>query len=355
MDSENLKKWGCLIAFLILMGISCWATEHSLKLLLGTSFPVIFVWALTIAMFVVASYGTKLIVDSLNMDIYIKHRRRSFWLGAVLVLFFWLIVSMPTNTHTFFFNHSIGDMITQDKDRTCSYLGQLSGRVNTDPAYMDVFEEVDSKWKAAAREYNGLGTSGQKGAGQYFQTLVRDINGSLGRAGADEGHLVVVVDNYNQFNAANLETYEKQVHTALHYIEDNYYKVGKNAAREAGAAARDINTVYNDEENGVYKLLQSGSSLPADIVDRQEATISKGYTLVKVNQKYVNFENDADRELYTAENITTRTKRMISVFDVWKDFLSGKYPFSFVYYIILSILVDVAAFMFFDFAFKKND
>ena len=351
MESDNLKKLGSLVAFIVLAGISCWATEHSLHLLFGTSFPVIFVWALTIAMFIVASYGTKLIVDSLNMDIWLEHRRRSFWLGVVLLFFFWLLTSMPTNTHTFFFNHSIGDVIDQDVKSTSAYLQQLNSRENTDSAYYVVYAEVDGKWKAAAREYNGLGTSGQRGAGQYFTTLVRDINSALGKYGADERHLVEVKDAYNQFNKSNLEVYEKQVQGALHYIEDNRYKVSRDAAREAARVEREIKAVYDS----VSMVLGSGGTLPADLLAQQEVKIGEGYKVVKTNEHYVKFENEADKKLYTAENITTRTKRMISVYDVWKDFLAGKYPFSFVYYIILSILVDVAAFMFFDFAFRKRD
>lgn len=47
---------------------------------------------------------------------------------------------------------------------------------------------------------------------------------------------------------------------------------------------------------------------------------------------------------------------MASVIDVFfVDFLQGKYPASFWYYVILSILVDIAAFIFFDIAFKRNE
>ena len=51
---------------------------------------------------------------------------------------------------------------------------------------------------------------------------------------------------------------------------------------------------------------------------------------------------------------------MASVIDVFfVDFLSGNYPASFWYYVILSILVDIAAFIFFDIffsaAFKNNN
>ena len=46
----------------------------------------------------------------------------------------------------------------------------------------------------------------------------------------------------------------------------------------------------------------------------------------------------------------------MSVFDVWKDFFRGLYKgHGFVFWILISILVDIAAFIFFDLAFKKED
>ena len=47
---------------------------------------------------------------------------------------------------------------------------------------------------------------------------------------------------------------------------------------------------------------------------------------------------------------------MISVFDVWEDFFAGEYAGNgFAFWIIISILVDIAAFIFFDLAFKKRE
>jgi hypothetical protein len=41
---------------------------------------------------------------------------------------------------------------------------------------------------------------------------------------------------------------------------------------------------------------------------------------------------------------------------VWVDFISGKEGgLSFVFWILISVLIDVAAFIFFDIAFKKED
>ena len=55
-------------------------------------------------------------------------------------------------------------------------------------------------------------------------------------------------------------------------------------------------------------------------------------------------------------NYMTKNDAMISVFDVWKDFIKGEYAGrGFIFWVIISILVDIAAFIFFDIAFKKSE
>lgn len=85
-------------------------------------------------------------------------------------------------------------------------------------------------------------------------------------------------------------------------------------------------------------------------------TLNQAYNTVKKNSEFIDFASKADKDAYTADNPLTRVKRMLSVFDVWKDFLAGKYDGQgFLFWIFISILVDVAAFIFFDLAFKKTD
>ena len=68
MGQKSIWRLIFLIAFTALMGISCWATSESIHLLLP-SWPGIFCWVVTIAFFFIASYGSKLIVDSLNLSL----------------------------------------------------------------------------------------------------------------------------------------------------------------------------------------------------------------------------------------------------------------------------------------------
>lgn len=83
--------------------------------------------------------------------------------------------------------------------------------------------------------------------------------------------------------------------------------------------------------------------------------LNKGYNTINTYKQYVIFQNKEEEYRYTADNPETRVRRLLNVFDVWNDFLHGEYPGSFIFWIIVSILVDIAAFIFFDLAFKKTD
>lgn len=348
MKTENLKNWGAFIAFLILAAISCWATEHSFHLLIKWM-PEPFVWGLTIAFFIVASYGTKMIVDALNQDLWMDHRRRTFWIGAVLVFIFWLLMSMPTNTHTFFYNHNIGNKVQEDLTTTSTYLEQIKSRQNVDSAYYAVHDDVQKKFTALTNEFNGIGQSGKKGSGEYVREILRSINEVLEKE--VPGSSVKFNDAaWNKFDPHVLSSYENQMNRALEQIKDQNYKVSKTAAAEAAEDIRKIGLMTD-----TIKVMVETGSIHEDIITQAEGVILSGYTCVKNNQKYVKFDNQKDKKLYTAENLETNTKRMLSVIDVWIDFFKGKYPVSFLFYVLLSILVDVAAFIFFDFAFKKRE
>ena len=84
--------------------------------------------------------------------------------------------------------------------------------------------------------------------------------------------------------------------------------------------------------------------------------LNEGYNSIKKNRDFVNFSSKSEEETYTADNPVTKVKRMISVFDVWEDFLNGQFAgHGFSFWIIISILVDISAFIFFDLAFRKQE
>ena len=103
-------------------------------------------------------------------------------------------------------------------------------------------------------------------------------------------------------------------------------------------------------------ILTIGIREYADDVKTICNNLNQSYSTIKTYQQFVDFKNEADKENYTRANPETKVSRLLSVYDVWVDFLTGKQGgLAFVFWIIISILVDVAAFIFFIIAFKKKD
>ena len=345
----ELKKWLTFAGFLILAGISCWATEHSFHLLIKWM-PEFMVWGLTIALFIVASYGTKLIFDSLDYDNYVDHRRGKFWTGVVLVILFWLLMSMPTNTHTFFYNHNIGNKVQDDIATTETYLQQISKRQNVDSTFFKVRSVVDSIFREAEENFLGHKPPIPRGNGPYVKEEITKINDILEKELAGTA---IPYNNaaYGTFNPAIITDYGNHKLVSLERIKDKKYQVSTQAASEAREYIRQLDIMSDT----IAKMVQNGD-IHESIITQTEGVLQTSYACVKNNSNFVKFNSEEnDKEVYTAENIETRTKRMLSVIDVWIDFFHGKYPISFFWYILLSILVDVGAFLFFDFTFKNDD
>lgn len=347
MDSK-IKITGSLTAFIILAGISCWATEKSLQMLLPAEWPELAIWGITIAFFIVASIGTKLIVDVLSYPGFIDNRRLKFFGGILLVIFFWLLMSMPTNTHTFFYKDQIGKEITKDIETTNKYLQQIIDKgsgstIVLDSTGKEIKNFAEEERRHIVAQFNGDEPPYKKGNGVEIGKHLENINKVLGSSIQQDS-------KYNSQDPQILIQYHYQIDKALesalkpHTISDKSlrnartYKQRLEAMNDSIQDALSTDHISDEEIKQVEKLL------------------SDGYNLISTNSKFIHFDNQEDKELYTNENGITRTKRLSSVIDVFfVDFLQGKYPGSFWYYVILSILIDVAAFIFFDIVFRRQD
>jgi hypothetical protein len=342
MNGKALFKIGTILFYLVLAAYSCWATTHSLHLLMPTV-PTLLVWGITIAFFIVASFGTKLIVDSLNQNVYQENRKGMLVGGIVLTVLFWLVCSMPTNTHTFFYNQKIGDVITQDINVTQGYLKQLAERQVTDPEFTELEETVGDLQLAMNNEFNGVPgkSSGRKGNGQFVMESMRKINNELGSD-------IHIDPRNNVYDVQILNRYNSAITRELNKVKRNQYQT--QDADKAQLISDDLDVMAD-----TINIMVDAGSIDEDIIKQTEGVLQRAYALIKLNAKYVTFEPN-DEEIYTAQNLVTRTKRLLSVFDVWADFVKGRYAGSgFIFWVIISILVDLGAFILFDIAFAKRD
>lgn len=345
--NKPIVKITCLILYLGLAGISCWATEQSLHLLLPSGWPEFIVWIITIAFFLVATYGTKLIVDSLSYSSFIDNRRLKLCGGIFLVITFWLLMSMPTNTHTFFYNDRIGSVVSKDIETTNKYLDQIivkgesSGTaIAYDAKGKKIHDTVMSLYTHLDNQFKGLEPPHESGNGPLVAKYLEDINKELNSR-------ITPDPRKNSKDPTILNRYRIEIFDALekalrpHVLSETSVKAAK-LQRLRLAALND--SIQNS-------LITTGLS---EVEIRQcETELAEGYKLIKTNQEFIDFDtNSNDQSVYTQENAETRTKRMASVIEVFfVDFLQGKYPSSFLYFVLFSILVDISAFIVFKFIF----
>lgn len=351
MNDNMFMKMFTVVGFIVFAAVSCWATSESLHLLLPT-WPLAACWAVTIGFFFIASWGTKMIVDSLNQNVYMEKRGATLLCGIIIVLFFWLVCSMPTNTHTFFYRNLIDNKVTNDISITQGYLAQIKDNTVTDAKIqarcVEVDNQINTKLQSLEAEIKhplnpGNGPETEKILGEIAQILgVNKINKLSGR-GNSISERNTLYQAYRDVIYRQLENKKINIVKEMMPSNDNYRKVAEKDWKNL-----ELTKKYIDD--GTLNLTK------ANDVKEVCGKLNQGYSTIKTYQQFVDFKDEVDKENYTCPNPQTKVSRLLSVYDVWVDFLTGKQGgLAFVFWIIISILVDVAAFIFFDIAFKKRD
>lgn len=351
MGATNYLKFFSLLAFIAFAAISCWATAESLHLLLS-SWPIAFCWVVSVGFFIIASLGTKMIVDSLNQNVYIEKRGMLLVGGIILVIFFWLICVMPTNTHTFFFRNIINDKVTQDITTTQNYLDQIKNNQLFVDSLGNKISDFDNTFEAKLLELKAeINNPLNPGNGPVTKEILKDFASMLGVPKIEP---LSTVGTSNEDRGKLYQAYREKLYdikeSAIEQL-NNRIQNNTNQQRENDAV-----NAFNELEI-LQKQIKAGKVNLNDAKEIEGVSdkINKGYAVIKAYPQAVKFINDADKKAYTAENPVSKVKRLTSVFDVWKDFLAGAYAGSgFLFWVMISILIDIAAFIFFDLTFKKQ-
>lgn len=351
MNENSSLKIFSILAFTAFAGVSCWATAESLHLLLD-SWPIVMCWIVTVGFFVIASIGTKLIVDSLNKNIYQEKKGAKFIGGLIIVFVFWLFCSMPTNTHTFFYRTVINDITNNDIQRTTGYLAQIKENTKNK-------EQAELKVKQLHNELEIL-------LGDLEAEIKNDANPGFGEKAEEifrKFAKLLEVDKIEPLNVKAVtpkqrqdlcDAYRKKMYlhaeTKARNIIQSILVPSKSNLKEADGSLRNLNLAK--------KMIDSGEIDLNDAKDVKAVSgqLNTAYNVIKKNEQFVNFKSETDKMEYTANSPITKVKKLISVFDAWEAFLKGEFTgHGFGFWIMISILVDIAAFIFFDIAFKKRD
>ena len=352
MNSKGLLKLFSLLGFVAFAAVSCWATAESLHLLLP-NWPSILCWIVTIGFYVVASYGTKMIVDSLNQSIYVEKRRAKFVGGILLALFFWIVCSFPTNTHTFFYRSAIVDVVIDDIAATRTYLQNLASDAKGESEVKRVQDSVSAIVNAQLIALEGeidnlanpgFGDRAKSHLAKIAQTLQVAQIPTLSYTGNTPSQIKSLKEQYRKTIVEMLERRKMEIARQMTNVQALEYKP------EAEERLRELETM-----SAKITDMANAKKIDEDLINQTDMELKKSYATIKNYQHFVEIKPE-DKEVYLSERPVTKTSRMLSVFDVWKDFLEGKYAGrGIIFWVILSFLVDIAAFIFFDLAFKKRE
>jgi hypothetical protein len=346
MEQNKFLKIFAISAYLVLMFVSCWATVESLRLLLP-SWPVVFFWAVSVIFFVVASMGTKLIVDSFNQRVRIDNRGWRLIGGILLLTVFWIIFFLPTNTHTFFYRSVIKDVLVDELTNTKGLLQNLSDEGEAGRIIEQEKNDFRNKIAALFANYSSeINNPGLIGSGERADNVLIEMEKELGpiqrlilrsnslhdrRIFLDEmGRLITVLLE------SKLTTYD----TKLRNINSGLDK----------KSIRKLITEIQKIQNKISVMPTSNdepTQLTRDILTQSFAIINQYSDVLK--QTYPN------ARVLLAYPLPMIVK-LDSVVEVWKEFFAGKYADrGFVFWIIIAALIDIAGFIFFDIAFKNRD
>ena len=343
------KKVLWFIAFLIVGAISCWATASSFHLMMP-NMPYVAVIAMTIVFFVFASYAFKMILDAVHNDGSVDNPKAKLWGGIGLLLLTWVVISLPTNAHTFFYKLQIGNVVSADLKTTATYSQQLATRAITDSAYKVIEKQCEDEFGKFSNEVKG--NNGKSGIGDQANKYIININNLLGPQ-----YAIPIIQNTNKskddFNTYVINCVHDQMVAQLARKESAEYKVNEQASIQAKRDLRDLNILQDSIKNLIHtKEISSTGAEP--VIKQAEGVLTIAYNNIKMNDKYVTFNNDEDKKLYTAQNPEPRTTRFLNPYVVFADFFRGLIPFHFIFWLIISILLDVLGFISFDLAFKKE-
>ncbi len=341
-----------LLGFVVAAALSCWATASSFLLMMPSLFSdnhivrTIMVWLMVFLIYLLASCAMKWVIDAYNnTDGAVTHATAKFWGGIATLCVAWIILSFPTNAHTFFYKLKIGDVLTDDLLTTKKYSQQLVDRAVVDPAYEVLEKKVLAEWKKFEDEVKS-GTTGS-GIGEYAASHVSEINNNILPAGYQvpmpvNTNMASDLENTNMLNFWR----EKYLVPVLERLKSDKYLVSQQLSDAAKTDVRHI-TKMEKAIRAKVQTNQISEDASEELVTQANGVLKAAYSNINSGKKYVKFDNTKDKERYTSGKDENKVSRFMNPYSVLYDFITGKIPITFIFWLILSLVIDLAGFFFY--------
>lgn len=346
------------LGFVVAAAISCWATSSSFLLMMPSLFSsnvvvrTIMVWLMVFLIYVLASFAMKWVIDSLNNDGYMSHPKAKLWGGLATLCVAWLILSFPTNAHTFFYKLKIGDVLIEDLSTTQKYSQQLVDRTVVDPVYNVLEKKVLAEWKRFEDEVKS-GSTGS-GIGEYAASHVSEINNNILPA----GYQIPMPTNTNRAsdlqNTNMLNVWrENYLNPNLERLKSDKYLVNAQLSIAARKDVKDIKKMDKAIRSKV-QTNQISEEASEPLILQTDGVLKSAYSHINAGQKFVKFDNEKDKKRYTIGHEENKVSRFMNPYSVLYDFVTGKIPVTFIFWLILSLVIDLAGFFFY-YQWTKNE
>lgn len=357
LQVKTLFYW---VAFLVLGFFSCYWTAESLYIW-QPSLKLPGSWLVAILFYVMASLSFSLILKAFNRDVdfYGKFLSRgaSLFVGVIGLILFWLVCSMPTNTHTLLYNAEVRGVIAADLQETRAYLDAYkhnNSKLNyIDAKYRTKQDQVDAAISKMTSEIND---PSNPGIGPRFNILVEELDLILKADGMNNAAIQPVKNigtNQKQWTET-LKQYKSQAYTLL---KDYKRKCDQEKAEVSKAMDSDVLNKNIDRCDKAIKDVERMNGVSNAIIAEAIMDLTDSYAFIKSHPDMITFRSKADSLRYCGPNPQPQVKALQVVPQVWKDyFTTDRYEgHGFIWWVLLSILVDLAGFIFFYLANKEGE
>lgn len=351
MNSSNkIFRIICAVLFVAFAAISCWATVGSIHLSFP-EIPVIIFYVAVIGIFVLTSYLTKIIVSCFNPDVYLEHRNLTLVSSFLAFVLLWLCFSMPTNTHTFFYKKMSRDIARSDLGELRIELGKLTDAALFSDTYDKNFEKRKADIRNKQKDFEAEIDDFEKlGHGKLAEEKLQKIEQALGVkrgtferkhfSGVDDRTRTLIKQYYDNLIKDKTDVLEQEHKARLAKLLQGFDREASSLKRLQKEIDKTLEQIDNPYLNNNDVLLK--------------ATIlsNEGRTVLRSRFGFLNSNNSfKEGNTYTLERLRSITK-------VWSDLFKGEFKgknYGLGYWIMLSIIVDLSAFLFFNLAFKREE
>lgn len=346
-EAKFLKIFA-LIAFIGFAIVSCWSTTESLFLTLeNAQIPKFVFWIAVVGLYVLTSICFKMILDSFNQNIYMEHRILKFIIGLLGMVILWIAFSMPTNAHTYFYKQMAKNTAVKELKHVDGELQKLSN----EPTFLETYNAEWNKYEADVlnalagikREINDFQNTG---TGDKTEARIVDVEDLLGLKTGTIARIKARDNSQKELNKV-CEYYDKAVKDQLDIKKIQHEAKVSAALDDFQKRTKNIRPICRDIETTLQQL---------DDPQYDKEAVLKNARII-IGRSYAELESQFNG-LYTYDENIYRSDRLVKVTKVWGDYMRGKFKntdYTLWYWILLSIIVDIAAFAFFDIAFKKEE